>query len=159
MSGDALVREEMLCTSPAIAGAYRRSEIREGEIVCAIRATVGKVLLVPPELHGANLTQGTARISPNSRIDKAFLLWAMRDERSQREISLRIKGTTFMEITLGDLRGLPIAAPTSKDEQREIGVRMNAANSALAAEAARLAKLRQQKQGLMQALLTPPGGG
>ena len=64
-----------------------------------------------------------------------------------------------MEITLGDLRGLPIAAPTSKDEQREIGVRMNAANSALAAEAARLAKLRQQKQGLMQALLTPPGGG
>ena len=159
MSGDALVREEMLCTSPAIAGAYRRSEIREGEIVCAIRATVGKVLLVPPELHGANLTQGTARISPNSRIDKAFLLWAMRDERSQREISLRIKGTTFMEITLGDLRGLPIAAPTSKDEQREIGVRMNAANSALAAEAAHLAKLRQQKQGLMQALLTPPGGG
>lgn len=156
MAGDCLVRDEMLCTSQAIADSYRRSEIKKGEIVCSIRATVGKVLPVPDDLDGANLTQGTARISPNSKTDAVFLLWAIRCERTQREISLTIKGTTFMEITLGDLRALPIAAPLSKDEQREIGARLSGADVALAAETAHLGKLRQLKQGLMQALLTPP---
>lgn len=159
MAGEVLVREEMLCTSRSIADSYRRSEIRKGEIVCAIRATVGKVLPVPEDLDGANLTQGTARIAPNSETDAAFLLWAIRYDRTQRSISISIKGTTFMEITLGDLRRLPVAAPLSSDERELIGLRLNEASAAISAETAYVAKLRQLKQGLMQALLIPPGRG
>jgi type I restriction enzyme S subunit len=87
MAGDRLVREDLLCTSRIIADSYKRSEVRSGEIVCAIRATVGKVLRVPSDLDGANLTQGTARIAPNSKTDPTFLLWAIRSERTQRAIS------------------------------------------------------------------------
>ena len=154
MSGDRMVRDEMLCTSPLIAASYKRSEIKAGEIVCAIRATVGKVLPVPLELDGANLTQGTARISPNAQTDFAFLLWAMRCERTQRSISLSIKGTTFNEITLGDLRKLPIAAPTDTVEQQLIGSRLEQCASALEIETMQLAKFRMQKHGLMHDLLT-----
>jgi len=154
MWGNHLVREQMLCTTRSIADSYKRSEIRSGEIVCAIRATVGKVLRVPPELDGANLTQGTARIAPHSRVSAAFLLWAIRSERTQRSISLSIKGTTFMEITLGDLRSLPLAAPRSMEEQELIGSRLDDCDAAIETEEAHLAKLRQQKQGLMHDLLT-----
>ena len=52
-----------------------------------------------------------------------------------------------------------VPAPHEEQEAKEIQRRMLTATDSLAAEAARLAKLRQQKQGLMQALLTPPGGG
>jgi type I restriction enzyme S subunit len=154
MADDSLVRSELLCTSRAIADSYKRSEVRTGEIVCAIRATVGKVLPVPPELDGANLTQGTARIAPNAKTDALFLLWAMRSDRTQRAIAAAIKGTTFLEITLGDLRRLPVAAPTSREEQKTIGNRLEWCDDTIRVGNASLVKLRQQKQGLMADLLS-----
>lgn len=154
MSGDALVRESMLCTSRRIANSYARSEVRTGEIVMAIRATVGKVLPVPDDLDGANLTQGTARISPNSKTDGAFLLWAIRHSRAQQAIQLEIKGTTFAEITLGALRQVPIAAPMDLTEQREIAKRLTAIDERLRVEQEGLAKRISEKSGLMDDLLT-----
>lgn len=154
MSGDALVRESMLCTSRRIANSYVRSEVRTGEIVMAIRATVGKVLPVPDDLDGANLTQGTARISPNSKTDGAFLLWAIRHSRAQQAIQLEIKGTTFAEITLGALRQVPIAAPMDISEQREIAKRLTAIDERLRVEQEGLAKRLSEKSGLMDDLLT-----
>ena len=154
MSGDALVGESMLCTCPRIAGSYARSEVRTGEIVMAIRATVGKVLPVPHDLDGANLTQGTARISPNARTDGTFLLWAIRHSRAQKAIQLEIKGTTFAEITLGALRQVPLAAPIALAEQIEIGKRLTAVDKQLIHERESLAKRQSEKAGLMDDLLT-----
>ncbi|MNJ44186.1 EcoKI restriction-modification system protein HsdS [compost metagenome] len=154
MSGDALVRESMLCTSRRIANSYARSEVRAGEIVMSIRATVGKVLPVPDDLDGANLTQGTARISPNSKTDGTFLLWAIRHTRAQQAIQLEIKGTTFAEITLGALRQVPIAAPMDINEQHEIAKRLTAIDEWLWVEQEGLAKRLSEKSGLMDDLLT-----
>lgn len=154
MSGDSLVREAMLCTSRRIASSYARSEVRTGDIVMAIRATVGKVLPVPSDLDGANLTQGTAKISPNARTDGTFLLWAIRHSRSQQAIQLEIKGTTFAEITLGALRQVPVAVPVEINEQREIGTRLTAFEIQLQSEQQYLAKARAEKSGLMDDLLT-----
>ena len=154
MSGDALIRESMLCTSRRIASSYARSEVRTGEIVMAIRATVGKVLPVPGDLDGANLTQGTARISPNSKTDGTFLLWAIRHSRAQKAIQLEIKGTTFAEITLGALRQVLVAAPIGLEEQTEIGKRLTLVDERLSLERESLAKCLSQKAGLMDDLLT-----
>jgi type I restriction enzyme S subunit len=154
MAGDRLERSQLLCTSPTIAAAYKRSEVRAGEIVCAIRATVGKVLEVPSELDGANLTQGTARLSPSTDIDRRFLLWVMRSSGVQRSISQRIKGTTFSEITLGELRSLPIPRPSMRVEQTRIGERLDEIDSFLQTEKAVLTKLLSKKRGLMHDLLT-----
>ncbi len=154
MSGDSLVRETMLCTSKRIANSYARSEVRTGDLVMAIRATVGKVLPVPSDLNGANLTQGTAKISPNISTDGNFLLWAIRHSRAQKAIQLEIKGTTFAEITLGALRQVPVAAPVEIDEQREIGKRPTAIDKQLQSEQEFVAKLHREKSGLMDDLLT-----
>jgi type I restriction enzyme S subunit len=74
MAGDALPIDGYSKTSKEIDEAYRRSKVSEGDIVVAIRATVGKCLPVPKELEGANLTQGTAKISPGAGVDGEFLL-------------------------------------------------------------------------------------
>jgi type I restriction enzyme S subunit len=154
MSGEALVRENMLCTSERIARSFRRSEVRAGELVIAIRATLGKVLPVPEDLDGANLTQGTARISPRHNVNATCLMWAIRHRRGQDAIMKEVKGSTFMEISLGSLRIVPIALPSSRQEQDAIAKRLSEHDAAMGTEQALLEKLRLQKSGLMDDLLT-----
>jgi type I restriction enzyme S subunit len=77
----------------------------------SIRATVGTVAVLPQSLDGANLTQGTARIAPGKRVRRNWLLWALRSPGIQQWIKRQIKGSTFLEITLGRLRELPVAVP------------------------------------------------
>jgi type I restriction enzyme, S subunit len=98
-------------TDPSIALRFARSMVREGDIVMSIRATVGTVAMVSRTLDGANLTQGTARISPGELVDGTYLLHYLRSARVQRWIQRQVKGATFREITLGRLRELPVVVP------------------------------------------------
>ena len=65
-----------------------------------------------------------------------------------------VKGSTFMEISLGALRQVPIGMPKERDEQNEIALRLSQQEKAIAAEQVMLDKLRLQKSGLMDDLLT-----
>jgi type I restriction enzyme S subunit len=110
-------------TNPAIASRFGRSRVCTGEIVMSIRATVGTTALVPQALDGANLTQGTARISPGEQTDGLFLLSFLRASATQRWIQQQVKGATFREITLSRLRDLPVQLPPL-DLQREFAARV-----------------------------------
>ena len=116
MSGDKLLLETCQRTSLEIDGAYARSRVNEGDLVIAIRATVGKALVVPQELDGANLTQGTAKFSPGERVTSAFMKLAFSSSYCQAQIGSCAKGATFLEITLDALRRLIFAVPPM-DEQ------------------------------------------
>ena len=153
MSGIELSVDGLMRTSRRIANSYARSTVHTGELVCAIRATVGKVLPVPPELDGANLTQGTARIAPGRLIEPRFLYWEMRGERVQNQIALALKGTTFFEITLAALRQVRVAMP-SLPAQREITEVLDAQEALVRRESDLLTQLRALKAGLMDDLLT-----
>jgi type I restriction enzyme S subunit len=98
-------------TDPAIAAKFRRSRVEAGDIVISIRATVGMTAVVPPELDGANLTQGTARIAPGEGTEGTYLLNFLRTTGTQKWLERQIKGVTFREITLSRLRELPVALP------------------------------------------------
>jgi type I restriction enzyme, S subunit len=119
MSGDRLLLETCQRTSAEIDEAYARSRVREGDLVIAIRATVGKALEVPRELEGANLTQGTAKFSPGQRVSSGFMKFAFASSYCQAQIGSVAKGATFLEITLDALRRLIFAVPT-KDELNQI---------------------------------------
>lgn len=153
MRGDDLRVDEMLRTSRRIASSYARSTIHTDELVCAIRATVGKVLPVPPQLDGANLTQGTARIAPNHLVDSRFMAWEMRGRRVQRQIALAAKGTTFSEITLAALRKVQIAYPPL-DDQRQIAAALDAHDAMLRQERNLREALAQLQLGLASDLLS-----
>jgi type I restriction enzyme S subunit len=84
MTADRLDVTQMGRTAPEIASKFTRSRVEKDELVISIRASVGTVHLVPPELDGGNLTQGTARIAPGPDADKLWLLWALRSSGAQR---------------------------------------------------------------------------
>ena len=146
--------EGLLRTSKRIAESYARSRVSEGDIVCAIRATVGKVLVVPPELEGANLTQGTARIAPGPNADRYCLLWALRSEEVKAQIRAVQKGTTFQEITLYQLRTLVVRLPANLSDQRRLAATLRAVEAAVRTEHLALDKLRELRSGLAADLLS-----
>ncbi|WP_210165806.1 restriction endonuclease subunit S [Candidatus Filomicrobium marinum] len=111
MSGDELPIDGYLRTSPEIDEAYARSRVRTGDLVIAIRATVGKALMVPPYLDGANLTQGTAKFSPAKDVSARFVLYFLRSHGASGEFFRISKGATFKEITLEMLRKFPMLLP------------------------------------------------
>lgn len=119
MSGDALPFEGYSKTSRTIAESFARSMVAPNDIVIAIRASVGKCHLVPQELAGANLTQGTAKISPALEHSFKFFYWYLSSDQSQAYFDSVAKGATFREITLEKLRKAPITLPPV-DEQRAI---------------------------------------
>jgi len=111
-------RDGLRRTNPAIAERFSRSRVEAGDIVMSIRATVGTTAVVPEELDGANLTQGTARIAPGERTLLNYLVEYLRSEQIQCWISAQVKGVTFLEITLGRLRQLPVALPPIDLQER-----------------------------------------
>ncbi len=134
-------------TSPQIAKRFPRSAVRAGDIVMSIRATVGTTALVPEELDGANLTQGTARISPGPNVDAVYLLGFLRSRQAQAWIAAQVKGATFREITLGRLRELPVPVPP-RDLQQHFIREFELIQSAKSAHQRHLAKLDELFAGL-----------
>ncbi|MDB2240821.1 restriction endonuclease subunit S [Halorubrum ezzemoulense] len=154
MTDGDIPKEGLNRTSEEIAKKYSRSEIHTGELVVTIRATVGAVDQVPPDLDGANLTRGTARVVPGDSVSNRFLLWAIRSNAIQSEFDIRVKGTTFDEINLEQLGKVPIPYPEDKNEQREIVNILSSIDSQIENEETYLKSLKRLKQGLQQDLLS-----
>ena len=144
--------EGMLRTSPSIAAKFSRSTVSEGDIVYALRGKLGEVRQVTRAIAGANLTQGTARLSPNEKLVGVYLLYAMRSPRLLRQAEMEAKGTTFREITLGNLRRLKIPIPPFP-EQRAIATALGDVDTLLGALDRLVAKKSDLKQAAMQQLL------
>jgi len=106
-------------TTPKIAADYQRSKLKPGELVYEIRGSVGRVVKIPPELEGANLTQDTARIAPKKNINTDWLIYALESETFRQQIDLYARGATVQGVNLFDLRRRVIPVPP-EEEQNQI---------------------------------------
>jgi type I restriction enzyme, S subunit len=135
-------------TTPQIAAAYARSTIRPGDVVISIGPSFGKAMIVPTELDGANLTQGTARAAPGCRIASRFLFWALRSASTRQAWDSFSSGATFRALTLETLETCALALP-ALDEQHAIAAfldRETARIDGLVAKKERLIELLQEQR-------------
>jgi type I restriction enzyme S subunit len=153
MNSRHLNREGMLLTSPAIAEKFKRSAVSTGDIVYALRGMIGHVHMVPSQLDGANLTQGTARISPCQTINSNYLLWAMKSPYVAVQNDLEAKGSTFREVTLASLRKIKVCVPTIDEQQKIVSVLEGIDEKTFAVQD-KLTLIKSIKKALMQDLLT-----
>ena len=85
------------------------------------------------------------------RLDNHFLYyWLQFKKRMFENIAM---GSTILTIGLPYFKKLRIACPVSIDEQRAIARRLKSADEYLFGMQRQLAKLRAQKQGIMQDIL------
>lgn len=145
--------ESMLRTSHEIAKSFSRSRVDLNDIVYALRGKIGEVRKVNKDVVGANLTQGTARISLKKEFDSEYILWALRSSNSEDQANSESKGSTFKEITLEKLRRIQVPIP-SPNEQQAIAEALSDADALIESLEQLIAKKRQIKQGAMQELLT-----
>lgn len=154
MTGFELSPQGMLRTAPELAAKFKRSEVRAGEVVCALRGVIGHVMRVPEALDGANLTQGTARIAPDCRIlSQEYLLWAMRSPVVNSQALCEAKGSALKEISLNSLKKLLIPIPC-KEEQLRIVENLNAVLLCERFCCEKKEQYKDVKRGLMQDLLS-----
>ena len=114
-----LKQDALSRTSFEIESRYVRSRLRGGDLVYAIRGSIGEVEVVPDELEGANLTQDAARVAYTKATHGHWLLYALRSKGVFGQLEAGALGATIKGINIRDLKRARIPVPP-RSEQPEI---------------------------------------
>lgn len=124
VSADRLRLDRLNRTTREIEAGYVRSRLQGGDLVYAIRGSIGEVAIVPDELADANLTQDAARIAYTSKTHGRWLLYAMKSAAVFAQLEAGALGATIRGINIRDLKRASIAVPPLA-EQRAIAEFLN----------------------------------
>lgn len=115
---------DLLRTSTEIDHQYRRSRLRNGDLLISIRGTVGRIAEVPKTLKNANITQDTARLSIKADYNKTFVRGVLESAPIQRDMEKNIRGVAVKGINIGYLRqlGIPLCKRNVQDTLAQIYV-------------------------------------
>jgi type I restriction enzyme, S subunit len=112
-------------TSKKMDEQFKRSRLRTGDLLMSIRGTVGRLIVIPPELENANITQDTARLTIQPEVNREYVRWYLNSTMAQSRMAAATKGVAVRGINIGDVRALQVPLP-SREEQREIVRRVEA---------------------------------
>jgi type I restriction enzyme, S subunit len=150
---DGYIREgDLLQTTPEIEAPYKRSRLRNGDLIISIRGTIGRLAEVPPSLDGANITQDTARLSIAPEHNRGYLRAVLESRFVERQIQSRITGLAVKGINIGELRQIQIPLPP-RPKQDEIAEKLSTISSAQKAAAANSVQVRSVMAASIENLL------
>ena len=121
---------------------FKRTRLNGGEVLISIQGTIGRVVLCPESLAGANISRTIALIQPDERVLPSFLRYCLLD-KSYRGDHWTV-GTTRASLNIGVLRKTPIPVPPLSEQERTVK---------LLDEADELRKLRAQADHRTTALI------
>jgi len=110
--------ENLSRTDPEIDAENAKSRVQAGDIVYAIRGSIGEAEQVPDELEGANLTQDVARISPKNDINGRWLLYVVRSAPFFAQLEAGALGATVKGINIRDLKRGVVPMPPPDEQNR-----------------------------------------
>lgn len=145
-------RTDLHRTSPSIDAAYARSRVRPGDVLLSVKATIGRVAVVPESYEG-NISRDIARLRPGPRCRSDFLRLLLSSRIGSRLLQQAIVGTTRAEVSIGVLRRILIPLPLI-DEQDRIVQSCETIERDIKAARAELWKLQLLRNGLFDDLLT-----
>lgn len=140
--------------SEAIDKPYKRSKVKENDILLTIVGYVGQTAIVPKELENANITQTTARISVNPTIaDYKYIDYFLNSFLGQKNLKKYEKGSAQAGLNLKDIEKVKIyLAPL--EEQKKIAEILSTVDQKIAFVDNQIEETELLKKGLMQKLLT-----
>lgn len=152
------LRHDLLkCTTPEIEAPFARARLRAGDLVFAIRGSIGAVEMVPEDVSGSNITQDVARVAPRSGVESTWLLYALESSSTQEQVAAATLGATVKGLNIFDLKRLYLPVPPP-DEQRRLGEWMRVRFERIATVIARVEtsidRLREYRTALISAAIT-----
>jgi type I restriction enzyme S subunit len=148
VSPERLRLERLNRTTFEIESGHVRSRLRGGDLVYAIRGSIGEVAIVPDELEGANLTQDAARIAYTSATHGSWLLHALKSAAVFAQLEAGALGATISGVNIRDLKRASIPVPP-RAEQETIATSLGRETTridGLVAKKERLIELLQEKR-------------
>jgi len=98
-------------TTFEIESGYVRSRLQGGDLVYAIRGSIGEVAIVPAELESANLTQDAARVAYTPATHGPWLLYALKSAVVFSQLESGALGATIRGVNIRDLKRALIPVP------------------------------------------------
>ena len=144
----------LITTSKKISDSYKRTLLRKGDLVMALRGKIGQVALIEDDLVGANLTRGVALIDPKKGYDRIFLKQQISSDRTIKTFEKSLNGSALQELSIGVLRKIPVLMPNEVNEQTAIAKFLNTWDRAINLLTQLIALKELRKKWLMQQLLT-----
>ena len=151
--GGEILQNNLLLTDPKTDSQYKRSKLRESDLLITIRGTTGRVAIVPPELEGANITQDAARIRLKEEHSNLYFYFLLQSKHVQYQVLLHTLGQAVKGINIAEVKKLFFGLP-KLNEQNVIAERLNEIEKSLGTTDQDLNKLYSVKTALMQDLLT-----
>ncbi len=119
-------KAELKLVDRHIAQQYGRTELVGGEVLIAIRGSIGETCVVDKDLVGCNISREVAMIPLLPSTSPQFVMYFLKSHKAKEFIGANTKGSAQQGINLGDLRNLPIPS-LRLDEQHEIVRRIESA--------------------------------
>ncbi len=124
---DALAR-----TTAEIEAPYARARLRAGDLVYAIRGTIGDCEIVPPDLNNANITQDVARVALSDQADNRWARYALLSDPLREELACGSLGAAVRGVNIFDLKRVRVPTPPL-DEQVKIADALDAETASIEA--------------------------
>lgn len=134
--------------------AFKRSQLKSGDILFSIAGALGRVALVPDYLMRANTNQAVCLIRLDADIlDRRYCYYFLQSERIKREILAETAQAAQPNLSLKNVGDFEVTAP-AMEEQQKIASVLFAADQEVESLQQELAALKREKTALMQQLLT-----
>ncbi len=103
---------------------YRRTVLRGGEVLLAIRGTVGNAAVTPNSLIDANISREVALIPVRDGVEPNYVALLLQSPGGYRCLAEKVRGVAQKGINLADVKRFVTPLP-ALDEQREIVKRVS----------------------------------
>ncbi len=104
--------------SPEIAGNYRRTFLKGGEVVMTVRGTLGGVAVVPPQCTGFNVSREVAMLALVEPYMAHLITLFIASAPLEEWLMRRTKGIAYTGINIETLKALPIPIPPIIEQHR-----------------------------------------
>lgn len=144
----------LITTSQKISDGYKRTLLKKGDLVMALRGKIGQIAKIGDELVGANLTRGVALIALKDNYCSDFILQQISSDRTIKVFERSLNGSALQELSIGVVRKIPIILPKSLTEQQSISRILKSCDQVIGTAEKLIAQKELRKKWLMQQLLT-----
>lgn len=153
-NGDFL-KEKIMFINQKTHEQLKRSQLCENDILFSIAGALGRVAIVSNSILPANTNQALAiiRLKENSNLSLNYLYYYLKSEIIVKEIKAINVQAAQANLSLANINNFIISAP-SKDEQQKIASVLSDTDTEILILKTQLDKLKLQKKGLTQLLLT-----
>lgn len=148
-----VISDDMRFISKQLHEELQKGHLQVDDILITTRGEIGKVALVPDSQVGSNINAQIVRINTNRKINTKYLAYFFMKNETQKVFQNAQTGSALKQLPVNKLKEILITYPREQ-EQKDIATILCDMDFQIFELESKLNKLKLQKQGMMQALLT-----